>query len=143
MGGRSVADIMSGVRFDRKRKIANNTVEYWQGKTRVIRLHDTDIVKILENGDTVLNSGGWRTVTTKDRMSGHGSRISQEKGVWYVPSLLMNAIEEIPISQMTKSCVGFWLGYHDQDCGYFEKYAAKDIEKVLIRYLKRRFGIAS
>ena len=37
--------------------------------TRTVRLHRTDIVKVSPNGDIVLNSGGWQTVTTKARIN--------------------------------------------------------------------------
>ncbi len=86
MGGRNVSDIMQGVEYDRKRKVANNTIEYWIGDERRIRLHNTDIVVFKENGDIVLNSGGWRTVTTKDRMNMYipGRGISQKRGIWYI-----------------------------------------------------------
>jgi hypothetical protein len=75
--------------------IARNTFRYFvpdgpddsvNGET-VTRLHHTDIVRRLSNGSIVLHSGGWKTVTTKDRMNqclpaGYG--ISQTKGLWYV-----------------------------------------------------------
>lgn len=33
-----------------------------------VRLHETDIVRFHANGDVTLNTGGWRTRTTRDRM---------------------------------------------------------------------------
>lgn len=48
-----------------------------------IRLHQTDVVTIWENGCVVLNSGGWQTSTTKDRINSHGPvTIWQKNGVW-------------------------------------------------------------
>jgi len=64
------------------KKIANNTVRYHikmmvvangnngsRGTIEVVRLHDTEIVKKFPNGDIELNSGGWLTLTTKERMN--------------------------------------------------------------------------
>ena len=55
-----------------------------------VRYHDTDIVTYLSNGDIVLDSGGWRTPTTKGKMSEYiggwrgGWGVSQVKGLWFV-----------------------------------------------------------
>ena len=56
-------------------------------ETIVVRLHQTDIISFKKNGTIILDSGGWRTVTTKDRMNkflpdNYG--IMQEKGIWYI-----------------------------------------------------------
>jgi hypothetical protein len=51
----------------------------------VWRLHQTDIVRRKPDGRFVLDSGGYKTVTTKDRMNRFSPfRISQAKGVWTV-----------------------------------------------------------
>ena len=54
-----------------------------------VRLHNTDIVKFYSDGSTVLYSGGYRTVTTKERINHFiKGRIFQEKGQWkVVPTL--------------------------------------------------------
>lgn len=55
--------------------------------TIAIRLVETDIVTFLENGDVVLNSGGWKTQTTKRRINDHlpvGWGLYQEKREWYL-----------------------------------------------------------
>jgi hypothetical protein len=69
-----------------ERKLENNTVLHRiDADTLAVRLHATDIVLIHRNGTFTLNSGGWRTVTTKARMNDHSpARISQTKGVWYI-----------------------------------------------------------
>ena len=68
--------------------IGNNTVEYVRSNgDKVIRLHHTDIVTVKSNGDIVLDSRGWRTSTTKDRMNCSlisPWRIYQENKIWYV-----------------------------------------------------------
>jgi len=53
----------------RSRKIGNNTFEIiYKDGNRAIRLHKTDIITF---GATafILNTGGWSTVTTKDRIN--------------------------------------------------------------------------
>ncbi|MDD4354227.1 MAG: hypothetical protein PHN56_07285 [Candidatus Nanoarchaeia archaeon] len=65
--------------------VQNNTlkIEYENGTT-AIRLHNTDII-IFNGTNFILNSGGWRTSTTKDRINTFTpARISQKKGLWYL-----------------------------------------------------------
>lgn len=51
----------------------------------VIRLHDTDIVTLDPDGGAVYTSGGWRSVTTKARISSYGPfPVVALKGEWYV-----------------------------------------------------------
>lgn len=68
------------------RIVANNTFRYSrQDGTVVYRLHFTDIME--DNGGYItLNTGGWFTQTTKERMNEFlsGYSIIQEKGQWYV-----------------------------------------------------------
>ena len=81
------AEIMRNVEGATKTKIiGDNTVEYFTPDgTRVIRFHHTDIVKVAPSGIVTLNSGGWHTPTTKERINGHTDvRIYQNKRVWYV-----------------------------------------------------------
>jgi hypothetical protein len=71
--------------------IERNTFRYATTDNReVIRLHHTDIVESLGNGRFRLNSGGFKTITTKDRMN-HGLRlfdskfyVYSERGLWFV-----------------------------------------------------------
>lgn len=76
------------------RKIANNTyrIETERGGYK-IRLHDTDIFECipLRNGGVVykLDSGGWHSKTTKDRISDHlqdrlGVGMYQKNWEWYI-----------------------------------------------------------
>lgn len=71
-----------------RRKLANNTyLERHEDGSIAIRLHNTDVVTFISNGDTRLDSGGWRTPTTKDRINNYmpgGWRISQSNGQWYI-----------------------------------------------------------
>lgn len=85
------SQIMEGVESVKSHVIENNTVEYWdKDNNRIIRLHNTDIVKFYTNGVIELNSGGWRTPTTKNRINDYapGVRLYQEKSQWYVCGVL-------------------------------------------------------
>jgi uncharacterized protein YodC (DUF2158 family) len=82
----SKSKIMAGIDAVSSKVVGNNTVEWIDGEgNKHIRLHHTDIVIIGKNGDFTLNSGGWKTVTTKERINEYmptGS-IIQEKSIWY------------------------------------------------------------
>ncbi len=74
-------------RTNRKtRKIGNNTyaeIEYDNSVS--IRLHGTAVVRFYPNGVVKLNSGGWRTHTTKDRINKYSPvKVYQKKYQWYL-----------------------------------------------------------
>jgi hypothetical protein len=73
-------------RNSRRRKLDNNTYLEQSGEDYAIRLHSTNVVTHHTDGSVTLNSGGWRTVTTKDRMNKFQSlaRVYSERGVWIV-----------------------------------------------------------
>lgn len=68
-----------------RRKLANNTyAERREGGAIAIRLHQTDILTYSENGTVAVNTGGWKTVTTKARLNEYlPTRLYQDKGLWY------------------------------------------------------------
>ena len=52
------------------RIIGNNTLGvFYKDGTEAIRFHNTDIL-FVKDGIVTLNSGGWKTATTKDRING-------------------------------------------------------------------------
>lgn len=52
------------------RKVGNNTyLERLDEHTIGVRLHSTYVVKIADDDTYTLDSGGWQTVTTKDRLN--------------------------------------------------------------------------
>jgi len=58
----------------------------WDGDAYyyAVTLHGTDVVEIYRDGKRVLNSGGWQTITTKDRINTYGAgRVIQKDFVWY------------------------------------------------------------
>lgn len=61
----------------------------------IVRYHSTDVV-IVDRGEITLNTGGWKTATTKNRMNQAAAefrlnyRVYQMNGNWYV---LWNGVE--------------------------------------------------
>lgn len=74
MSGRAIKDLMRNVAVKdgcKPQRIARNTMKYINrdGAT-VYRLHDTDIVTLsADRARLVINNGGWRTMTTRDRVN--------------------------------------------------------------------------
>jgi hypothetical protein len=67
-----------------KKKLANNTY-LMKSDCFVIQLHNTNIIKIYPNDIYELNTEGWQTVTTKDRLNEFSpADIYQKRGVWFV-----------------------------------------------------------
>lgn len=91
---RKNSEILNGVEYTGKpKRINQNTLLYdARGGNKVIRLHLTDIAILRPDGGVSLFTGGWKTVTTKDRINGAldkwalGYQIIQERGIWYVAS---------------------------------------------------------
>lgn len=81
-------------RNSQRRKLENNTYLERRGENIAVKLHATDIITYLPNGEVVLSAGGcWRTVTTKSRMNQflpYGFGIAQRKGQWYVERQVEN-----------------------------------------------------
>lgn len=227
--------------------IANNTRLYERENNSIsIQLHNTDIVTYKANGDIVLNSGGWKTVTTKSRINEYLEKwiITQHNSIWYlghgwdspeylfedgitihpdgsvdgkpynkeietknrklkkqvkkyvdgfvkalvnkqipqpstgdcwycclktkdgkswgdctentdhiyshfkekyyVPSLLVNAIETFPVCDYARGSIGFYLGFHETDPGDFGlNIVRRDVKRSLKRYIYKVLGLAS
>ena len=69
-----------------RRKVGNNTyAEILHDGTVAIRLHSTDVVKIHPDDTYTLQTGGWQTVTTKDRINRYSPvRVYQRNYEWFV-----------------------------------------------------------
>jgi len=80
------ADTVLTGRCKDRRKVANNTwLERRDDGSIGVRLHDTDVVTYHPDESITLNTGGWFTVTTKDRMNTFSPfGISSVKGEWQV-----------------------------------------------------------
>jgi len=70
---------------DRK-KLENNTyLVRVDDKTLGVKLHNTIVVYIHRSGNYTLDTGGWRTVTTKDRINRYSpARLHQNNNIWYL-----------------------------------------------------------
>jgi hypothetical protein len=69
-----------------QKKLANNTyLVRVDDDTLGVRLHNTIVVYIHKSGNYSLDTGGWRTVTTKDRINSYSpARVHQVNNIWYV-----------------------------------------------------------
>ena len=69
------------------RKCGNNTYLVRRPDYLALRYHQTDVVKYYPDARIELDSGGWRTLTTKDRINRGlppGYRLTQASGVWFL-----------------------------------------------------------
>lgn len=69
------------------KKVTHNTYRWRRPDgIDVIRFHQTDIVEIMGEGRYWLNTAGWQTSTTKDRINSQIApyHIFSNKGLWYV-----------------------------------------------------------
>ena len=68
------------------KKVGNNTyLVRISPETIGVRLHNTIVVEIHADGSYTLNSGGWRTVTTKARMNEFCPvKVGQKRYDWFV-----------------------------------------------------------
>lgn len=78
--------MVRGKRNAERRKVGNNTyAEILPNGSVGIKLHNTYVVKIHEDGTYTLNSGGWQTSTTKDRINQYSpKKVYQRDFQWYV-----------------------------------------------------------
>jgi len=69
-----------------RRKVTNNTyLERRDGDRIALRLHAIDVLTFAPDGTVTLDTGGWRTVTTKDRINYlDGIRVYSDRGRWFV-----------------------------------------------------------
>ncbi len=77
--------------IERGKKLENNTylikrrIGISKQHCYAVRLHATDVVTIYPNGRYKLDTGGWRTVTTKDRINKFNpASVYSIKGMWYI-----------------------------------------------------------
>ena len=80
----SLTEFLNKGRNKNYRRIANNTYVEKEKNLISIRLHETKIITYYSDGKIKLNSGGWKTVTTKQRLNNFTNfAIYQEKSTWY------------------------------------------------------------
>ena len=79
------------------RRVGNNTTAtIREDNTVAIRLHTTNVVVIGNDGTVTLNSGGWKTATTKQRMNQYlnNHTVFQKRGEWFVWNRVDDTTEE-------------------------------------------------
>lgn len=77
------AEQLCGNRNGRKLEL-NTYLERIDPDTFGVRLHNTYVVEIHRDGTYTLDSGGWYTVTTKDRINRYSpARVYQRNFGWY------------------------------------------------------------
>jgi len=83
-----LASLVRGKNNRKQRKIDNNTTAYIEYDGSVsVELHSTKVVVLYPNNLVKLQTGGWMTATTKDRMNRYSPvSVTQRKGEWYVSS---------------------------------------------------------
>ena len=79
------ADAQLTGRCKDRRKVANNTyLERRDDHTIALRLHATDILIFTDDNRIRYESGGWKTPTTKQRMTEFGPlRLWSDRGIWW------------------------------------------------------------
>jgi hypothetical protein len=98
-----------------------------------VKLHDTNVVTFNPDGTIILNTGGYQTKTTKDRMNDaireHGLNITQSKGMWYITDG-----ENTQLFQDYLEIRNYKLD-PKADISSFEGYKKK-VDKLVSKYIK-------
>ena len=73
----------------KRHKMANNTylIQYEKADYYAIRLHSTDVMTFDPDGGVTLHTGGWETVTTKERINRYlpeGFGVFQQNFKWWL-----------------------------------------------------------
>lgn len=78
--------MVRGKRNANRRKVGNNTyAEILHDNSVGIMLHSTYVVKIHPDNTYTLQTGGWQTLTTKDRINQYSPvKVYQRKYEWFV-----------------------------------------------------------
>ncbi len=67
-----------------RRPTGNTSLERRGLDAVAVRLYGTDVVTIHRDGTYTLRTGGYHTVTTKQRLNAYGPcRVYERRGVWY------------------------------------------------------------
>lgn len=97
-----------------------------------VRLHDTDVVTLHPDGSYTLNSGGWRTVTTKDRINRYAPGvISSDRGTWYYYPKLGRWDLKFPFADGMR----VWANGQVEGVGLDESAIRRDILKQIRVYI--------
>lgn len=106
-------DFLRKLQGKRRRKIGNNTYLEQHDNGIGLRLHATDVVFVTPDNTITVNTDGWWTVTSKDRINScdmGGWRIYQKNNTWY----WMNPGTKINVGELTRRDLAYYT-YHDGD----------------------------
>lgn len=137
-------EILEGVENVTSSKvIANNTVRYQieGSEDTFIRLHRTDIV-ILHGDSATLNSGGYKTNTTKDRINNHAPcYVFQEKGIWYIGTSPNSRTKDYPFVDGVKVTFDGQIIYPDGQDPSKVADETKELTKKINKYCQKLAGL--
>ena len=112
------------------RKLQNHTyMKRIDEHTVGVLLHDTYVVKLHDDGSTSLDSGGWHTMTTKDRINAYlppNVQVGSDHGIW---SVYTAPIESIVRHEKKAYIDGVWT-----DTGTYSEYTPWDARKNVHRF---------
>lgn len=98
MSMRSFSDFDIRLGSRDSRKLQNNTYAQRRGPDAIaVRLHATDVLTFHRSGLVTFNTGGWETVTTKDRINSyapHGWSVYSEKGRWMLHGTRADGVQD-------------------------------------------------
>jgi hypothetical protein len=75
--------VLNTIKNRETKKIANNTYLVKHDDYFGLKLHETEVVKFFPS-HVEYYTGGWKTVTTRDRLQYGPAHVFTEKGTWYV-----------------------------------------------------------
>lgn len=139
---RTKNEMMKGLKpgFVRSKLTGRNTIkaEYPDGSV-IIRYWDTDVVTINPDKSIVLNSGGFMTKTTKERIEEFTRiRIMQKDSIWYIIRNIHNGYpltnEGLPL---------FYDGIHISDDGKILSGVRVNPEKTVRQFKKDLTNLAN
>ena len=107
--------------------------------TIAVHYHETDVVTFHEDGPTVLNSDGWRTLATKDRMNKYSAaNLLQSKGLWYVGDTPWNKEGQSVLYFDSIEVSDSGVVANPPDAGETEQFekAKKQIDRQVSAYIK-------
>jgi hypothetical protein len=84
-----------------------------------------------------------RDVKTGETIMGKDHFLSHFEEKYYVPSLLVNAINAFPVSIIASSTIGWYMRMNNQDCSMFQRITGIQLKSSLRQYLRRQLGMAA
>lgn len=118
-----------------------------------IKAYVDGYIKALLSGNVPAPSGGdcWYCLMVTDSGQSLGDATHNVDHLdnhfeesYYVPSMLVNAVKQYPMSLFAKSTIGkIWESGAGDVSKWEQDILSRDVKSVLTRYLKHEFGIAS